>query len=354
VYPELYVYSGNIAGSGQVVKRGSGALWLRGENSYSGGTLIEDGILVGNDRSLRGTIVNNSGLAFYQSADGTYAGSTSGGGVLLKYGPGNLTLAGINTHSGGTAFSGPLTVGDDRNLGAPSAAVIIAGGTLRTAASMTSARPFGIAPDGATFDTQAHSLTLMGPVSGPGALTKTGPGTLSLVGAHSFTGGTHVQAGMLALEGSLASALTLASGTRLSGTGTVAGPVSLAPGATFVVRVDASGNASDIVAQSAQIDGASLQVNAQPGQYRPRTAYTILTTGAGLAGRFVQTTIDLPFLTPQLQYGPNRVGLTLSRNDSSWQSIAHTSSQRDIAGALERLARSNDADVQLIADTLNG
>ncbi len=354
LYPELYVYSGSIAGSGLVVKRGSGVLWLRGTNSYSGGTLIEDGILLGNVRSLQGAIVNNAGLAFYQVADGAYAGSTSGSGILLKYGPGNLTLAGVNAHSGGTAFSGPLTVADDRNLGAANAAVIIAGGTLRTTADIASARPFGLGAGGAILDTGNHAVTLSGAISGPGALTKIGSGTLALSGQNSYAGPTYVQAGTLALNGALASPLIVAAGATLAGTGTVAADVTLAPGATLGVRVDAGGNSTRIGAGSAHIDGALLDIEAQAGAYRARTDYTILTAANGVTGRFGQISANLPFLQPRIQYGTHSVGLALLRNDTAYQAVARTRTQVGIATALGALVSSEDADARLAGTMLDG
>ena len=56
-----------------------------------------------------------------------------------------------------------------------------------------------------------------------GGLTKTGAGTLLLSGANTYTGATAVNAGILYVNGSLntASAISVASGARLGGTGTV-------------------------------------------------------------------------------------------------------------------------------------
>jgi fibronectin-binding autotransporter adhesin len=81
----ISAYSGDISGAGQLVKEGDGIVWLRGVNSYTGGTVVSDGVLVGNTASLQGDIVNNSGLAFYQVNDGAYSGDISGNGVLLMY-----------------------------------------------------------------------------------------------------------------------------------------------------------------------------------------------------------------------------------------------------------------------------
>jgi autotransporter-associated beta strand protein len=155
--PKLSVYSHNISGSGNVVKEGAVAIWLRGVDTYTGGTRIDAGILIGNTDSLQGNITNNSGLAFYQVADGAYAGRLEGTGTLYIYGPGVLTLAGNNTYTGGTVFSGNVRVANESNLGAAASGVVMVGGTLQAAADLTSSRQFSVSGSGGTFDTMAST-----------------------------------------------------------------------------------------------------------------------------------------------------------------------------------------------------
>ena len=80
------------------------------------------------------------------------------------------------------------------------------GGTLqaRDADMSLDALPVALTGIGgnATLDTNGHTVTLSGTVSGTastGGLTKVGDGTLVLNGANSYTGATDVQAGTLAL-----------------------------------------------------------------------------------------------------------------------------------------------------------
>jgi len=351
-YPELYVYSGDITGTGEVVKRGSGALWLRGTNNYSGGTTIDDGVLVGNDLSLRGTIVNNAGVAFYQSADGTYAGSMSGSGLLLKYGPGNLALTGINSHTGGTGFSGLLSIADDRSLGAANAAVIIAGGTLRTTSNVATSRRFGLSADGATFDTQSNTVSVGGVISGPGALTKLGTGRLILSAANTYTGGTTVHAGTLQVDGSLASGVYIATGASLAGSGSIHGNLTLAPGSSLRTRADSSGILDRIQVTSAQINEAMLVVEAganPPG----RSSRPILTASNAISGQFAQVTTNLALLTPTLTYDDKNVFLTLRRNDLQYQSLAQSEAQFGIASSLDRLVQAGNADAVTVAASID-
>lgn len=65
-----------------------------------------------------------------------------------------------------------------------------------------------------------------------GSLIKVGAGTLTLGGANTYTGATTVNAGTLAVTGSLASLVTVNSGGTLAGTGTVNNIVAVGSGGT--------------------------------------------------------------------------------------------------------------------------
>ncbi len=102
--------------SGAITKTGTGTLTLTGANSYTGGTLVSAGRLTGNTASLQGAIVNNAAVEFAQSASGTYAGNMSGTGGLTKTGTGTLTLTGTNSYTGGTLVSTGRLVGSTASL----------------------------------------------------------------------------------------------------------------------------------------------------------------------------------------------------------------------------------------------
>ncbi|MBN2578229.1 MAG: autotransporter-associated beta strand repeat-containing protein [Pirellulales bacterium] len=55
-------------------------------------------------------------------------------------------------------------------------------------------------PEGATFDTRPGGLDIGGEISGPGSLTKTGPGTLFLIADNGYEGPTTINEGALELD----------------------------------------------------------------------------------------------------------------------------------------------------------
>jgi autotransporter-associated beta strand protein len=108
---DAILFDRRISGSGALTQAGSGTLTLTGANTYSGGTTVSAGRLVGNATSLQGAIANSGMVEFNQSGSGTYSGVMSGTGGLVQSGTGRLTLSGTNTYTGGTAVNaGELNV----------------------------------------------------------------------------------------------------------------------------------------------------------------------------------------------------------------------------------------------------
>ena len=177
-------YSKNITGTGVLIKTGAGVLTMTGTNSYSGGTTLSAGGLLGNAAAIQGDIASSGTVTFNQAAAGTYAGVMSGGGSVTKTGAGTLTFSGANTYSGGTTVSA---------------------GTLQgTTSSLTG----NIVNNSGVIFNQTTTGSYSGNISGTGTLTKLGTGIANLRGTNSYTGGTTVTAGTLqgttsALQGAI-------------------------------------------------------------------------------------------------------------------------------------------------------
>ena len=217
------IISGQVVGSGSLTKINGQRLTLSGNNTYTGTTTISAGILeIGAAGRLGGgsysnTITNNGTLIYSGTNAQTLSGVISGTGNLTQNGSGTLTLSGNNTYSGATTISaGTLEIGAAGRLGGGSYAQNIS--------------------NNATFIySGTNAQTLSGVISGTGALTKNGTGTLTLSGNNRFNGTTTVSAGTLVLSGTnTASAITVASGGTLMGTGS--------GGATTVSGTIAPGN----------------------------------------------------------------------------------------------------------------
>ncbi|MFM8497202.1 MAG: autotransporter-associated beta strand repeat-containing protein, partial [Planctomycetia bacterium] len=194
------------AGSSLTVD-GGGTVVLGGTNTYSGGTVVSAGRLAGTTASLQGLITNNATVEFVQTVGGTYAGSMTGTGALIKTGSGLLTFAGNNTFSGLTTISAGRVVGSTASL------------------------PSAVANSAELEFAQASAGTFAAVISGTGSLEKTGTGNLILSGASTYTGLTTVAAGRLSVDGSLGDTpVAVLAAAELGGSGSIAGPVSIAAG----------------------------------------------------------------------------------------------------------------------------
>jgi autotransporter-associated beta strand protein len=145
---------------------------------------------------------------------GAISNSTGTAG-LTKTGNGLLVLAATNTYNGPTGVNaGMLQVSSTANLGSGGLA-FGGGGTgvleITGTSPFNSAMPIALNANGTIQDDSAH-IAFSGPISGPGALIKTGTGILVLSGSDTYTGGTFVEGGKLIAMSSTA----IANGTNLT------------------------------------------------------------------------------------------------------------------------------------------
>ncbi len=179
---------GAISGAGSLVKDGTGIMTLAGTNTYSGGTTVNAGRLIGDSNSLQGAILDNAVVEFNQAAAGTYGGALTGTGSLTKSGSGTLSITGSLAHTGGTAINaGRMDLLDVSSL---------AGNV-----SIATAAILGV--------NRSSDMSLPGAISGAGSLVKDGAGILDLTGTNTYSGGTTVNGGTLrgnslAIQGDIA------------------------------------------------------------------------------------------------------------------------------------------------------
>ncbi len=247
-----------------LTKTGSGFLTLTGTNTYTGGTTISGGFLLLGDGNttakIVGTVTNN---AFFEivSADtsgitaitnngsttfdaGTSASSaaitTNGVGRLLSF-TGNSTAANatittnagaktqfLDTSTGGNAqfitnaggivdFSGTTGPASNRQISAGSIAgagsYFLGANQLTVGSNGLNSTVSGVISDCGIAGTQCNAIGATG-----GSLVKAGAGTLTLSGTNTYTGGTVLNAGTLAVGSNAAlgtGTLTIANGATL-------------------------------------------------------------------------------------------------------------------------------------------
>ncbi len=243
------VQDGN--GTISLAKIGSGTETLGGVNTYSGSTTISAGTLkIGNAAAIpygaykgnlslasagtldlggnsitvnglsgSGTLTNSQGASILSAGandqTSTFSGNIlDGAGTigLTKAGTGILTLSGTSTFSGATTIAqGTLSMGSNAGLSSHSTLTINNGGALDLNGKVIAID--GLAGTGSITNNSVTSVILTtGASGGSGSfggtiddglgtigLTKTGTGTVTLTRANSYSGGTTVTGGLLAI-----------------------------------------------------------------------------------------------------------------------------------------------------------
>ncbi|SDA21054.1 outer membrane autotransporter barrel domain-containing protein [Pseudomonas sp. NFPP10] len=284
---ELHVQGGelllNNAMAGQVQVDRNASLHIGAHNGSAGAVLSD----IGND----GQVVfdrNNS----YQ-----YDQVISGSGSVEQRGTGTTVLTAENTYSGGT---------------------LISNGTLQLGAGTSGGRSGSILGDvqidapGSLVLNRADSYRFGGSMAGSGTLNKRGTGRTELSGNSSnFHGQSQVEAGILAVNGTLGGSTDVHAGATLAGNGqvgnvtlhdgatvapgndigtlTVSGNLDQHSGSTFYTELLSTGANDRLqVNGAARLDAGSI-VNADKldsARYELDRRYLILATQQGLSGRY--------------------------------------------------------------------
>lgn len=154
-----------------------------------------------------GPVTNNGTLVFNRPDDITFANTISGTGRIIQQNFDTLTLSGNNSYTGGTIInSGVVKITNSTSLGGTNGAVTVNAATLETSASttITTSRNVILGDAGSVIQVDtAGTYTINGIIGGNGSLNKTGAnnlGNLVLGGSNTFTGSTvSVSGGTLTL-----------------------------------------------------------------------------------------------------------------------------------------------------------
>jgi autotransporter-associated beta strand protein len=155
--------NGVISGGGQLVKdTNTGTLTLNGLNTYSGGTLLQGGLVQVSKNNAFGvgtvTMVDGASLWSADTASHTLSNSFVLSGIV--------TIGGIGANSGVLNLTGPVNLSTNTTFNVSGSTAIV---------------------------------TVSGPISGNSSFTmgNGGLGSLYLYGSNSYTGGTFVSSGLL-------------------------------------------------------------------------------------------------------------------------------------------------------------
>jgi autotransporter-associated beta strand protein len=274
-----------IGGSGSVRKSGPGELSFGSTHSYSGGTTVEQGVLVLSGATIgvgriRGSATVRAGAELRVSGgDGSGLGYTGGakidslhldGGLLNSPGvchlwQASLLLTGgeLRGNNGVNDPAGPhFEWGNTPVTSFASTASSVISGRIRIRPDASPTLGFTVADGAAATDLRVDAAITQ--ASSGAGIEKLGPGTMVLNAANQYSGPTQISAGKLLIHGAQTAAtgpLTVAANATLGGNGSVGGAVTvqadgiLAPGASIGTFTAAAATIAGRLA--IELDGAA-------------------------------------------------------------------------------------------------
>ncbi len=286
-------FSGPVALNHNLILTGGGTGTFQcttGTTTISGNPVITNNRTAGTTQ-FTGPITLGSNVTFAGTRTQTVSGAIGDGGGVYSVtcnSTSQLTLSGSNSYSGGTILqSGTLALG--HNSGAGTGPLTINAGKIRsdTAArtlanlatingsftcdnnldlTLGGAITLGAAPVITVTNTSTNGLVLgAGGISGAFALTKAGPGVLTLGGVNNYSGTTTISGGTLRLTGD---------------TGTIPADLVIGAGTTF--DIDNTGSLDpDRLGNSATVtlQGGTWTMTAPNNTHRTETIGALVATG---------------------------------------------------------------------------
>jgi autotransporter-associated beta strand protein len=344
---------GQLTGGGGFQKSGTGTLVLSGNNNYSGVTTISNGVLrIDSNTGLPAgnSVIDNSLLLFNQPTTLNFSGSISGSGGLTRQNA-DLILSGTNSYTGTTTIAnGTLEI--DSNGGLPPNSNVVDNGLLLF-------KNPGIAFVG-------------GSISGPGSLTMQGSGNVILAGKSNYTGPTSIQSGILTVDGSVTSPITVSSGAILEGTGFVqnvtvngtlapgdngvgtlnANNVTFSPGSTYLVEFSNTGSSSLAASNNVTINSNSTLIMMPDGFVSPQVSrYTIVTSPTITYNSQFNFTNPFPRFILEVLYDPSAIYVLLT--GVPYNLLLPPGNAQNVAACFSTLAEDNFPDINTLIPILD-
>ncbi|MFA9478781.1 autotransporter domain-containing protein [Phycisphaerales bacterium AB-hyl4] len=220
-------------------------------------------------------------------------------------------------------------------------------------------------------------------IAGSTSVNHHNTGTTTLFGTHTYTGDTRVSAGTLVVNGSIADSDFEVTGSgTLGGTGTVGNLLlsqgTLRPGnsigtltvdgdyihtsnATLEIEINDGGNQPGVnndlveVTGDATLQGGTVSVLAEPGNYKDGTQYTFLHADGSVVSTYDQITVNLAHLfTAELGYTHHTAYFTLLLNDTEYESLGLSGDQRGVGKVLDDLFPTATGDLAVLFNELAG
>jgi fibronectin-binding autotransporter adhesin len=327
----------------------------------------------------------------HTSAGYTFVTPVSGIGTIRQI-AGTTVLSAVNTYTGGTVVEGGILRAGIAGAFVNNTSYTVNGGTLDlnsfnlTMSSLTGTGGKVTVGTAELTINQTTNTTYAGQLEGGGDIIKSGLGTLLLTGDSSatFTGTTTVTGGGLFVGnltgGKLGGDITVETGGRLGGIGNIGSTgktVEIEAGGTHapgnsigtqvvdanyinhgILEIEATPTAADqlIVNGTVDIAGADLQLVLTPNtaeSWNILTGPYVIIDNDGtdaVVGAFNPITSDQPFLDALINYAGgtgNDVTMQLVRNDVAFVEVAETRNQRATAGAVDTLDVTSDVWVAL-------
>jgi autotransporter-associated beta strand protein len=320
-----------------------------------GGLRFDSALTLNANRSITLVGVGTQHAPFNTNGNNvTIAGDISGTAArLTKNGSGTLTLSGNNTYFGKTIINaGTLCIDREDRLGSAPATdtsdqLTLNGGTLKTTDSFALDDPHrgvSLGASGGTFDVVSGTtltLALAGGVdiSGVGALSKAGDGTLQLINNNSYTGMTAVNQGTVQVGNggnqgtvgtgnvAIAAAATLryerdASAVPIANPFSGNGTLLFVTGDFNLTGVGSSINTLNVAAGT--IVDSSSAITVSGTYFQGERQYQVISGQLGVNGTNLQTDAALSSSTAQVALVPTSAPAPFNAAGTTWSITGNT------------------------------